>query len=139
MCARVAANLADGQGKREQEQEEEAELRKGNGASGVYVEPENVAKDNGGGNRWGRRNERESAEGGGGRVGHGGNNNIDTGNLRKLHTCSSVSNEIFMGLWGKNSSGGVNFTEIFTASNVISFLRGPPLLHDQLYPSLSVT
>lgn len=34
-----------------------------------------------------------------------GNNNIDTGNLRKLHTCSSVSNEIFMGLWGKNSSG----------------------------------
>lgn len=41
----------------------------------------------------------------GGRVGHGGNNNIDTGNLRKLHTCSSVSNEIFMGLWGKNSSG----------------------------------
>lgn len=125
MCARVAANLADGHGERGQG-EEEAGLRKGNGASGVYVEPENVAKDNGGGNRWGRRNERESAEGG------RGNNNIDTGNLRKLHTCSSVSNEIFMGLWGENSSGGVNFTEIFTSSNVISFLRGPPLLHDQL-------
>lgn len=66
MCARVAANLADGHGEIGQgEEEEEAELRKGNGASGVYVEPENVAKDNGGGNRWGRRNERESAEGGG--------------------------------------------------------------------------
>lgn len=64
MCARVAANLADGHGERGQEEEEEAGLRKGNGASGVYVEPENVAKDNGGGNRWGRRNERESAEGG---------------------------------------------------------------------------
>lgn len=81
MCARVAANLADGHGERGQE-EEEAGLRKENGASGVYVEPENVAKDNGGGNRWGRRNERESAEGG------RGNNNIDTGNLRKLHTCT---------------------------------------------------